>query len=64
MTVAEGTRSRTKQGEVDGMATMLQEILRKPSVFENQLEAIENKSESRLEKGQGQEKMMGNWREG
>lgn len=51
MPVADGTRSRTSQGEMEGLTAMMQEVLRRLDVVDTRLEALERNAQSRLERG-------------
>lgn len=53
MPVAVGTRDRTNQAEMEGMAAMLKEVLHKLETFDTRLEALEGSAQSRLERGIG-----------
>lgn len=51
MTIAEGTRSKTNQGEMETMAALLQELVRKMEMMDSRLSAVESSPNKGKEKG-------------
>lgn len=59
MTITESMRSKINQGEIEGMANMLQEIIRKLDAFDTRLVAVENgahKSKGRRDDSEEEDK--------